>query len=157
YIRSERAQTMAFTSWRGTVGLINPTMRPGSTEEVIRLLPEGIGVLPLYLNIRRGTTEEFETVMSAYEQHVALLAEQNCDLIHPKGAPPFMVQGLKRETELIAAWEAKYKVPIFTAPQNQVTALKALKARSILGATYFPGKINEIFVRYFEDAGFAVR
>jgi len=27
---------MTFSSWRGVVGMINPTMRPGVTEEVIR-------------------------------------------------------------------------------------------------------------------------
>jgi hypothetical protein len=45
---------MAISSWRGVVGIINPTMRPGVTEETIRLLPEGIGVIPLFLDFRRG-------------------------------------------------------------------------------------------------------
>jgi hypothetical protein len=36
-----------FESWRGIVGDIKPTHRPGSLEEFIRLLPEGIGVIPL--------------------------------------------------------------------------------------------------------------
>ncbi len=44
---------MAFTSWRGVVGCIKPTLRPGGLEELIRMLPEGIGVLPLFLNIQR--------------------------------------------------------------------------------------------------------
>jgi maleate isomerase len=43
---------MAFSSWRGTVGVIKPTYRPGGTEEMIRLLPEGIGVIPLFIGIR---------------------------------------------------------------------------------------------------------
>src|SRR5512132_1222481 len=86
--RRTRGCEMAFSSWRGTVGMINPTMRPGVTEEVIRLLPEGIGLLPLFLDIRRGTRDEFETVIPAYERCVALLAEHECDLIHPVGAPP---------------------------------------------------------------------
>ena len=51
---------MAFSSWRGVVGMVNPTMRPGMTEEVCRLLPEGIGLIPLFLNISRGTEDEFE-------------------------------------------------------------------------------------------------
>ena len=71
---------MAFSSWRGVVGMINPTMRPGVTEEVIRLLPEGIGLIPLFLNVRRGTQDEFRTMMPAYEKLVAALAgcgEQN--------------------------------------------------------------------------------
>ena len=63
-------------------------MRPGPTEELIRLLPEGIGVIPLFLDIREGTAAEFKRVVASYEPQVALLAEQNCDLIHLIGAPP---------------------------------------------------------------------
>ena len=33
-----------FGSAHGTVGLVKPTYRPGSLEEFVRLLPEGIGV-----------------------------------------------------------------------------------------------------------------
>src|SRR5499425_3275133 len=148
---------MAFSSWRGVVGMINPTMRPGVTEEVIRLLPEGIGLIPLFLNIRRGTEDEFAAMMPAYEERIAQLAECGCDLIHPHGAPPFMVQGRKREAEIIRAWEKKYKVPIMSVAQNHVNALKTLNAKTILGATYFPPKLNGIFAKYFREAGFTVR
>src|SRR5262245_15305707 len=148
---------MPFSSWRGTVGMINPTMRPGVTEEVVRLLPEGIGLIPLFLDIRRGTRDEFETVMPAYERQVAVLAEQACDLIHPVGAPPFMVLGRDAEARLVAEWEKKYRTTIFTVAQNHVAALKAVKAKSIVGATYFPGAINDVFTKYFTDAGFTVR
>ena len=133
---------MAFSSWRGVVGMINPTLRPGVTEEVIRLLPEGIGLIPLFLNIRRGTEDEFAAMMPAYEELVAVLAECGCDLIHPHGAPPFMVQGRKREAEIVRAWEKKYRTPIMSVAQNHVNALKTL---------------NAIFAKYFRDAGFTVR
>lgn len=148
---------MAFSSWRGVVGMINPTMRPGVIEEVCRLLPEGIGLIPISLNIRRGTQDEFKTMMPHYEKAVALLAEQKCDLIHPHGAPPFMVQGRKREAQIVKTWEKKYKTTIFTVAQNHVNALKALKAKTIVGATYFPPKLNAVFAKYFKDAGFIVR
>src|SRR5262245_20413063 len=148
---------MAFSSWRGVVGMINPTLRPGVTEEVIRLLPEGIGLIPLFLNIRRGTQDEFKTMMPAYEEQVAVLAEYGCDLIHPHGAPPFMVQGRSKEAEIVRSWEEKYKVPIMTVAQNHVNALNAPGAKSIVGATYFPEKLNTVFAKYFRDAGFKVR
>ena len=148
---------MTFSSWRGVVGMINPTMRPGVTEEVCRLLPEGIGLIPLFLNIRRGTADEFETMMPAYEELIAVLAGYGCDLIHPHGAPPFMVQGRKREAEIVKAWERKYKTPIMSVAQNHVNALNALKVKTIVGATYFPEKLNIIFAKYFRDAGFTVR
>jgi maleate isomerase len=148
---------MAFSSWRGVVGMINPTMRPGVTEEVCRLLPEGIGLIPLFLNIKRGTADEFHTMMPHYEKLVAVLAEEKCDLIHPHGAPPFMVLGRKGEAKIVAAWEKKYKIPVMSVAQNHVNALHALKAKSFVGATYFPKKLNDIFAKYFSDAGFKVR
>src|SRR4030081_1912454 len=148
---------MAFSSWRGVVGMINPTLRPGVTEEVIRLRPEVIGLIPCFLNLRRGTQDEFEGMMPAYEEQVAVLADYGCDLIHPHGAPPFMVQGRKREAQIVTAWEKKYKTPIMSVAQNHVNALKALGAKSIIGATYFPPKLNALFAGYCGDAGFAVR
>jgi maleate isomerase len=148
---------MAFSSWRGTVGLINPTLRPGMTEEVIRLLPEGIGVIPLFLNITRGTREEFLPLMKAYEAEIERLVPQQVDLIHPNGAPPFMVHGYKKEAQIVRAWERKYKTPIFTAGQNHIRAMKALKVKNFVGATYFSGSINKTFSDYFTDAGFKVK
>ena len=50
-----------FESWRGVVGDIKPTYRPGSLEDFIRLLPEGIGVIPLTVGIRSGTEQEFRS------------------------------------------------------------------------------------------------
>jgi hypothetical protein len=33
--------------WRGLVGLVKPARGSGSLEELIRMLPEGIGITPL--------------------------------------------------------------------------------------------------------------
>jgi maleate isomerase len=147
---------MAFASWRGVVGLVKPTHRPGSLEEFIRLLPEGIGVVPLYLNIRRGTEDEFRGALAAVEEKVSELASEGVDLIHPEGAPPFMVQGFRGEEKIVKEWEARYRIPIVTAAMTQVEAMHALKIRKFIGVTYFTGDINDIFTRYFEEAGFGV-
>lgn len=145
---------MAFTSWRGIVGIVKPTMRPGGLEDMIRLLPEGIGVLPLYNNITRGDRAEFKEVMAEYDEKVAILAQAGCDIIHPEGAPPFMVMGRDGEAKKIRAWERQHKVPIITSGTNHVAALKALKVKRFVGATYFSGEINKTFADYFTAAGF---
>jgi len=147
---------MSYTSWRGTVGLIKPTHRPGSLEEFIRLLPEGIGVIPLFVGFQRGNEEEFREALGAYEERVRELAGYKVDLIHPEGAPPFMVHGYKGETEIVKGWEKKYNVPIVTASQTQVDALRALEINQFVGVTYFTGKINDMFSAYFNEAGFEV-
>ena len=147
---------MVFTSWRGVVGVVKPTHRPGSLEEFIRLLPEGIGVVPVYLNFKRGTEDEFRAALNAIEEKVAELAQEGVDLIHPEGAPPFMVHGYRGEEKIIRDWEYKYNVAIVTAAQTQVEALRALAITKIVGVTYFVGSVNEITTNYFQDAGFDV-
>ena len=147
---------MVFASWRGVVGVVKPTHRPGSLEEFIRLLPEGIGVVPVYLNFKRGTEDEFRAALNAVEEKVAELAGEGVDLIHPEGAPPFMVHGYKGEAKIIKEWETKYKVPMVTAAQTQVEALRALNVKKFVGVTYFVNSVNDITASYFRDAGFDV-
>jgi maleate isomerase len=147
---------LAFTSWRGVVGNIKPTMRPGSIEELCRILPEGIGIIPLFLDIKKGERRELTDVIPQYEPQIARLAESGVDLVHPEGAPPFMLLGYEGEAELIRKWEKNFDVPIFTSGTNHIRALHALKVKRLVGASYFSGQINDTFGRYFRDAGFDV-
>ena len=147
---------MAYSSWRGTLGCIKPTMRPGSLEDLIHILPKGVGVVPMFLEIKEGTTSEFKRAVAPYEPMLAKLAELEVDLIHPEGAPPFMMLGYKGEAEVVKKWERKYKIPIFTSGTNHVRALHALGVKKFVGCSYFTGKINDIFADYFVQAGFNV-
>ena len=52
-------------------------------------------MVPLYLNFQRGTEDEFRGALNAVHEKVAELAKEGVDLIHPEGAPPFMVQRLE--------------------------------------------------------------
>jgi maleate isomerase len=147
---------MAFKSWRGDVGIIKPTHRPGSLEEFIRLIPEGIGVIPLFLGIQRGTVGEFTEAINAYEAKIAELAELEVDLIHPEGAPPFMIQGFEGEKRIIEGWEEKYDIPMVTSGQVQVEALKALYVKKVVVSSYSSGGTNDIVSKYLEEAGIQV-
>jgi maleate cis-trans isomerase len=145
---------MPFSSWRGTVGIVRPTLRTGGFEDLIRMLPEGIGVIPLILNVRRGAIDEFKSAIPAYEEKVAELAAAGVDVINPAGAPPFMVLGYRKEQALLRKWQDKYGTRIFTSGTSHIDALHALKVRRFVGATYFRGNINRIYAKYFNDAGF---
>lgn len=147
---------MAYKSWRGVVGVVKPTMRPGSLEEMIRILPEGIGVIPLFLEFQKGSRREFDRGIEQYEPLLEKLAQKEVDLLHPEGAPPFMVAGHKREAELIEGWEKKYHTPVFTSGTNHIRALNALGIKRFVAASYFTGEINKTFAKYFIDAGFDV-
>ena len=117
------------------------------------MLPEGIGVIPLILNVRRGAVDEFKSAIPAYEEKVAELAAAGVDVVNPAGAPPFMVLGYDKEQELIRTWQKNYNTRIFTSGTSHVDALRALKVRRFIGATYFRGDINRIYAKYFNDAG----
>lgn len=147
---------MDFSAWRGTLGIVRPTFRPGGMEELIKMMPDGIGVIPLFADIREGTEKEFRSVLDRYEMNVEKLAEVGCDVANPAGAPPFMVHGYKGEQKIIKSWEKKYKIPIFTSGTTHVDALRALKAKRFIGFSYFRGEINKIYAQYFIDAGFDV-
>lgn len=126
---------MDYTMWRGVAGLVQPTRRPGAVEKLIRLLPEGIGIVALHLKFRKGSSEEFKSSIPDYEAHVADLAEQGMDVIHPGGSPPFMLLGYKGQEVLIKKWEKAYKTPIFTSSQNHVRAMHALGIKKLIGAS----------------------
>jgi len=143
---------MSFTLWRGVVGMVRPTRRPGTLEELIRILPEGIGIVPLLLNFKAGSIVEFKNAIPHYERFVAELAEQGVDLIILSGAPPFMLLGYDAETRLIRRWEKKYKTPIVTDPQMQVAGLRAMKIKRFIGASYSALQ-NKIVLDYMAQAG----
>jgi maleate isomerase len=144
---------MAFTSWRGVVGCIKPTLRPGGLEELIRMLPEGIGVLPLFLNISKGTTDEFKRAVAPYEPLLQQLADAGCDLIHPEGAPPFMLLGYKGERDLMRKWEKTYGVPMFTPGQNHARAMKAMKITRAINIAYTTWDDGNLVKSYYAGAG----
>lgn len=148
---------MATGTWRGTVGVVKPTYGSGSLVEFIRLLPDGVGCIPMYAGIKEHSERGYLGALENYNLKVAELAEIGVDLMHPEGGPPFMVRGYKAEQEIVGGWEAKYKVPIFTSGMSQAEALRALQIKKFVGCTYFRDqKLNDIFTRYFTDAGFEV-
>lgn len=144
---------MSFTMWRGVVGMVRPTRRPGTLEELIRILPEGIGIVPLMLNFKAGSNEEFLGSIPLYEQYTSELAEQGVDLVVLTGAPPFMLLGPEKEARLTAEWERKYKTPVVTDPQMQVAGLRAMRIRRFIGASYSALQ-NRIVLDYMAAAGF---
>ncbi|MDP2357499.1 MAG: hypothetical protein Q8M31_15765 [Beijerinckiaceae bacterium] len=146
---------MSFTMWRGVVGLVKPTRRPGSLEELIRILPDGIGVVPLLLNVRQGNENEFRAALPHYKQAASELAAQGVDLIRVGGTPPFMLLGRDGEAELIREWEDELKTPIVTDGQTHVAAMKALGITNFIGASYSALQ-NDIVVRYMQQAGMKI-
>ena len=142
---------------RGLVGNVKPRAADSSLVDMIKLLPDGIGVIPVYVNVTPESRDD-GSVYPLYEERIAYLASQKCNLIAIEGAPPFMLLGLTREAEMVDGWKRKYKIDMFTAPQNQVNAFRALKVKRILGLTSGANEqgVNKVYTKYFEDSGLGV-
>ena len=142
--------------WKGVVGLVKPTFRPGSLDRFVRLMPDGVCVVPRYVGVSAGTEKEFQEALAIAEERVAELARLKVDLVVIQGVPPVMLKGFKFDADLIDGLQKKYGVPVLTATRTQVDALKALKAKRIVGVTYFKDDLNPQFARFFEQGGFEV-
>ena len=145
---------MSFTLWRGVVGMVRPTRRPGTLEELIRILPEGIGVVPLLLNFKAGSNAEF---LASIPQYRALRLgarragrrRHHADrraAVH--AARPGERGGVDRRRGT-----KKFKTPVVTDPQMQVAALRAMKIKKFIGASYSALQ-NQIVLDYMTAAGF---
>jgi hypothetical protein len=56
---------MASNGSRGTVGIVLPTQRKGGYEELVQMLPAGVPLIPLCLDVRRGALDEFKSAIPA--------------------------------------------------------------------------------------------
>jgi len=147
---------MSNANWRGIVGVVKPTYKSGSLVDFIRLLPDGVGVVPLFIGAEEHTEDEYLRAMEIYHQRVAELARIGVDLIHPEGGPPFMVRGYQAERAVVKNWENKYGIPVITTGMSQCEALQGMGIKRFLGLTPYQGDLNEKFAAYFTDAGFDV-
>ena len=67
---------MSFRSSRPLVGLVKPTMRPGSLEKLVRIVPRDIEIVLLLRHVEERSEDEFEGAIDAYCKAVAVLAQQ---------------------------------------------------------------------------------
>lgn len=141
---------------RGIVGLVKPTYRPGSMESFIRLMPEGVGFIPLHVGIRAGTEEELQQALTIAEKKVEKLVHLGADVVMIMGAPPTMVRGHGADREIAARLTEKYRVPVLTTTIAQVEAFRALGLKRLVGVTYFVDDLNRKFAKFLEDGGFEV-
>ena len=142
--------------WRGTIGVVKPTFRPGSLETFTRLLPDGVCVVPRYVGVRAGTEAEFDEAIAVAESRVAELAEFGVDLVVIQGVPPIMLRGYSFDGELTERLTRQYAVPVLTATTAQVEAFRALGVRTMVILSYIQGAMNAKFAAFIEQAGFTV-
>jgi maleate cis-trans isomerase len=146
---------MSHVTWRGVVGSIRPHICAGPPEDLIRLLPAGVGMLQLFLDLPR------EQMLAAskigYEQKVKILSDQKVELIQLEGALQFMRYGIEGERDIINEWHEKYHTTITTQGMALTQAMSTMKMRKIIvvRSAYCIGD-NDLTAKYLVGAGFDV-
>jgi maleate isomerase len=146
-----------YYGWRGIVGMVKPTFRPGSMEDFVRLMPDGVGVLPLRVGAREGTEREFLNAHQIVEQRVSELAELGVDVIVISGTPLTMLYGEEGDRRITKELEEKYGVPIITSTRTFLDAFKAFNVKSMVITTYLKDEMNQRIAGFFKDCGFDVK
>ncbi len=59
-------------SWRGVVGRVTPTQTSKATDELRTLLPDGIRIDEIRLNITQGIIEEFRSPLPLYTKRISV-------------------------------------------------------------------------------------
>ncbi len=118
------------------IGVIKPSTTSNSYSDLCGLLPDDIELIPEYMGFQYKSIEEFLACMPIYADKVASLAAKGCEIIHPEGAPPFMLQGLAKETAFIKEWSEAHNVPVFTTGTTQVAAMAALGVERFIGLQF---------------------
>jgi maleate isomerase len=149
---------MAYTSWRGVIGTIKPGATPGSREDLIRILPEGVGCIPLHMDLpSERAPARLQASQEQLTQKIELLVEQEVDVILPEGTVAFMGEGIKSEQGLLKMWAKRFKTPIIPTGLNLVNAMKAMGMKRVIGIRPFTwAKGNDFTARYFKESGFDV-
>src|SRR3972149_4715348 len=145
-----------YYGWRGVVGYVKPTQRPGTLEDFVKLMPDGVGVIPETVGIRMGNEQEFLKALEIAEQKGAALAQLGVDLVLIAGAPPTMVHGDSRDRAKAQELSEKYGVPVLTATMAQMEAFQALGIKRIVGISYFKDDLNPTFAKFLRDGGLDV-
>ncbi len=58
-------------TWRGVIGVIKPGYTTASVNDFIRLMPDGVGVIPLFAGIREHTHGEYLGALQTYNEKVS--------------------------------------------------------------------------------------
>jgi hypothetical protein len=128
---------MAANNSRGTVGIVRPTQRTNGYEELLQILPSGIELIPLCLDVRRGALDEFQSAIPAYEQKDMAGIDVDFDKVpdlpsdkvyrfikeafhnNPKAEAIYMLEPAWRTLDIIEKLETDLCVPVIHAVRVQ--------------------------------------
>ncbi len=141
--------------WKARIGYLSPSVFETPSDWDL-ILPEGFTMVASGLNVQAHTETEFNKAIDALGAGLNIFAAEECDAILMGGITLGTQRGYAAEQEIVAKLSRQIGLPVSTAMNATVEALKHLSVRTTVIATAYKQTINESFKKYYEDGGLQV-
>ena len=119
-------------------------------------MPKGFTIVASGLNVQAHTETEFNKAIDALGAGLGIFAAEECDVILMGGITLGTQRGYVAEQEVVAMLSRQVGLPVSTAMNATVEALKHLNVPSTVIATAYKESINQAVKKYYEDGGIKV-
>lgn len=120
------------------------------------LLPPGVGMVAVTLNVRAHREEEFERALEAVKDGALTLKAERADVIVLSGTPLATLRGRDQEGKLVSELEKLTGLPSTTALRTCVSAMRRLNVARVSVATPYKPELNRRLKGYLEESRIAV-
>jgi len=144
--------------WRGKVGLVSPSITDTELLEYYQIMPEGVLITPIGLQVQNLVDEEFEEAVSMrrIEEAVKVLDYEEVQVFIVLGTPPITKMGFDADKKIIEKITLLTGKPASTGPTTEVEAMQSLGLKRIALVSPFTEALNQYLASYFEYRGFQV-
>jgi len=139
------------------LGLLTPApVTDYAAYQFYRLAPEGIMLVMVSVGIREFTPTDFERAFAPLEEYLALLVEQEVDIIVQSGVPLGILMGKECHDRLLARIEKATGLPAISHVLSIVAAAKALGIQKIVLANRWTPELNGLLRAFFASKGIQI-
>jgi len=143
------------SGWKARIGYLSPSVFETPSDWDL-ILPKGFTIVASGLNVQAHTDAEFSKAIDALSAGLGIFAAEECDAILLGGITLGTQRGYAAEQETVAKLSSQIGLPVSTAMNATVEALKHLQVRTTVAATAYKQIINQAVKKYYEDGGLQV-
>jgi len=143
------------SGWKARIGYLSPSVFETPSDWDL-ILPKGFTIVASGLNVQAHTETEFNKAIDALGAGLGIFAAEECDVILMGGITLGTQRGYVAEQEVVAMLSRQVGLPVSTAMNATVEALKHLNVPSTVIATAYKESINQAVKKYYEDGGIKV-
>ncbi|HEY7217684.1 MAG TPA: hypothetical protein VH985_04765 [Candidatus Binatia bacterium] len=143
------------SGWKARIGYLSPSVFETPSDWDL-ILPKGFTMVASGLNVQAHTEAEFNKAIDALGAGLGIFAAEECDAILMGGITLGTQRGYSAEQQVVTQLSQQVGLPVSTAMNATVEALKHLNVHTTVIATAYKESINQAVKRYYEDGGVKV-